>query len=563
MVRLILFFAAIVLAALGFSWLADLQGSIKFENIGGTATQPGMSFELNTVKVVVLLLVLVGMILLAWTVLKSFFTAPANIARSVRTRRETKGVTALNEGIIAVNAGDSKMATKLAKKASKSLAHQPMSALLKAQAAHLSGNPAAARRIYEAMLESPDTEVMGLRGLYDEARKENELIAAKQFAEKAITINPNLGWAIEGLLELQSRSGEWHAARQTLKLARFNAIIKKPQNNRLRAVLLTAEAMELEVHDADQALKYALEAHKLAKDLVPAAEIAGRILASKGNAGRAAKIVARTWEVMPHPDLAVIYAHARPGDSFHDRITRLETLSKKTPDSPEGAIAIAEVAIEANNWILARNALAPFLDDEPSERICTLMARIEGGEYGDKGRVREWLARAVTAPSAPVWLADGFISDHWLPVSPISGELDKFKWAVPPQSSNTHARLSHGEFAAVPTTQLQESTDKQNSLSKAELAPTATQSAQSDHEENHKVADAIVVEDKQNKARKTTSTAKPKLDQDKSHLKKSPPKSSGKTAKTITVAAQDKTKQKFVSPERAPDDPGTEKDITY
>ncbi len=561
MVRLILFFAAIVLAALGFSWLAELQGTIKFENIGGSEGQPGTTFELNTVKVVVLLLTLVAGLILAWTVLKGFFTAPGNIVRSVRTRRESKGITALNEGIIAVNAGDSKMAAKLAKKADKALVHRPMSALLKAQAAHLAGNPAAARRIYESMLKSPDTEVMGLRGLYNEARKENELIAAKQFAEKAIGINKNLGWAIEGLLELQSRSGEWHAARQTLKLARMNAIMDKPKVNRLRAVLLSAEAMELEVHDADQALKYALESHKLAKDLVLAAEVAGRILASKGKAGRAAKIVARTWELIPHPDLAVIYAHSQTGDSFRDRITRLETLSKKTPDSPEGSIAIAEVALEAKDWTLARKVLEPYLPEEPSERICTLMARIEGGEYGDKGRVREWLARAVNAPGDPAWIADGFISDHWLPVSPVSGELDRFKWSVPPQSPNSQNRLSHEEFIAITASQLKGSKDTSPKAEKISASPTKGKDGKK------QVSDAVVVEESKTKTQTQSPLAKPKLKQDKSHPTSTADSKTGSNtpAKTITVAAKSKenSKQKFVSSERAPDDPGTGKDINY
>ena len=43
-------------------------------------------------------------------------------------------------------------------------------------------------------------------------------------------------------------------------------------------------------------------------------------------------------------------------------------------------------------------ALQPLLAKNPDRRICALMARIEGGEKRDAGRVREWLARAVRAP---------------------------------------------------------------------------------------------------------------------------------------------------------------------
>ena len=58
------------------------------------------------------------------------------------------------------------------------------------------------------------------------------------------------------------------------------------------------------------------------------------------------------------------------------------------------------------------------------------MARIEAGE-GDKGREREWLARAVRAPRDRAWIADGYVSDRWLPVSPVTGAVDAFEWRAP------------------------------------------------------------------------------------------------------------------------------------
>ena len=61
------------------------------------------------------------------------------------------------------------------------------------------------------------------------------------------------------------------------------------------------------------------------------------------------------------------------------------------------------------------------------------MAEIEADEFGNKGRAREWLARAVHAPRDPVWTAQGFIAPEWMPVSPVSGELGAFEWKVPVQ----------------------------------------------------------------------------------------------------------------------------------
>jgi HemY protein len=59
------------------------------------------------------------------------------------------------------------------------------------------------------------------------------------------------------------------------------------------------------------------------------------------------------------------------------------------------------------------------------------MAEIEERESGDEGRAREWMGRALRAPRDPAWTADGYVSDRWMPVSPVSGRLDAFQWKVP------------------------------------------------------------------------------------------------------------------------------------
>jgi HemY protein len=60
-----------------------------------------------------------------------------------------------------------------------------------------------------------------------------------------------------------------------------------------------------------------------------------------------------------------------------------------------------------------------------------LMAELERGEHGDTGRARAWMLRAVRARHDPVWTADGYVSDRWRPVSPVTGRLDAFQWQTP------------------------------------------------------------------------------------------------------------------------------------
>ena len=74
---------------------------------------------------------------------------------------------------------------------------------------------------------------------------------------------------------------------------------------------------------------------------------------------------------------------------------------------------------------------SPITEQGLTRRVAALLARIEAEESGDKGRAREWLARAVTAPRDAAWIADGVTSDRWAPMSPVTGALDAFAWRVP------------------------------------------------------------------------------------------------------------------------------------
>ncbi len=424
MLRLIAFLIAIALIAAGLAWLADRPGDLAIN-------WQGYQIETSVFRAIVLLVALVAFALLIWSILRNIWYSPAAVGSVLSKRRQKLGIDALSSGMIALGAGDKAAAMRAAIQARKSLPNEPLTHLLRAQAAQLTGDRTTARRIFEAMLGSPDTEQLGLRGLFLEAQRERETEAARHFAERAVALNPKLPWAVDALFDLQCREGDWPGALETIGVARKNGHIERPAADRRRAVLLTAQAQAAEEADPERALSLALEAHGLAPNLVPAAAIAGRLLASRGNTPRATKILQRTWSRSPHPDLSAAYAYARIGDSPRDRLDRVRQLAALSPNSLEGPIAVATAAIEARQFDEARAALEPLLSSRMTQRVATLMARIEGEQFADKGRVREWLARAVNAPRDPAWTADGFVADRWMPVSPVSGALDAFQWRVP------------------------------------------------------------------------------------------------------------------------------------
>src|SRR2546421_104434 len=149
-------------------------------------------------------------------------------------------------------------------------------------------------------------------------------------------------------------TGDWAGALEALEALRHGGLIDKAAYRRRRAVLLTAL-----VHadpDAGSARAQALEAVKLAPDLVPAAAIAGRLLAEAGEQRKAAKVLEAAWRAHPHPDLAEAYAHLRSGASARERLARVETLVRQRPNHPEAAFAVARAALDAQEFATARAA---------------------------------------------------------------------------------------------------------------------------------------------------------------------------------------------------------------
>ena len=430
MIRLILYLVGVGLLATGLAWLADRPGQMLL-------TWQGYEIETTVFRAVVIFAILIGIAVFLWSLLRQLWNSPAAVGRMVNRRRQERGLEALSSGMIAIGAGDRSQAMRHAIQARKALPNEPLTHLLRAQAAQLSGDRTTARRIFEAMLGSKETEQLGLRGLFLEAEREGEHEAARQFADRALRLNPQLGWPIDALFELQCRASDWTGALDTLAAGKRNGHFERTIADRRRAVILTAQAQALEDTNADKALTLAMEAHNLAPDLVEAAAIAGRVFSSKGQTGKVARVIEQTWRRAPHPDLAIAYAYARSGDSPKDRLDRVKNLARTTPHSVEAPIAVAHAAIEAHDWTEARKALAPLVESRLSQRVCTLMARIEGEQFGNAGRVREWLARAANAPRDPAWTADGVVADRWAAISPVTGTLDAFQWKVPVEQKGT------------------------------------------------------------------------------------------------------------------------------
>jgi HemY protein len=344
-------------------------------------------------------------------------------------RRRARAHRAISHGLIAIGAGDMRAAQKCADEADRLAPREPLTLLLGAQVAQMAGDRVAAERAFHAMAHRADTRLLGMRGLYVEAQRRDDAAAAHHYAVQAAEAAPALPWAGQAVLEDRSTSGDWAGALAALDKMRQSGVVDKATYRRRRAVLVTARALAEGENDSGAAKALALEAVRLAPDLTPAAALAGRLLAEGGELRKAARVLETAWRAGPHPDIAEVYTHLRSGDSARDRLARVQILVRQG-GGIEGALAVARAAIDAHEFSTARAALRPFTA-APTQRVALMMAELEEVEHGDIGRTREWMTRALHAARDPAWTADGIVSDHWLPVSPVTGELDAFRWKAP------------------------------------------------------------------------------------------------------------------------------------
>jgi HemY protein len=423
MSRIILFLLLIALAAAGAAWIADQPGEVVFPWDGGRAHVTLLEFAVGFGSVVVAAM-------LAWSILRALWRLPEKIRRARRERRHARGRHAITQGLLAIGHGDSAAARLHADVARRHAAGDPLTLLLHAQSAQLDGNRDAAREAFQAMAMREDTRLLGLRGLFIEAQRADDVAAAVTIAEEALKTSPSSTWASQAVLGFRCSRADWTGALAILDNNLASGLIDKETYRRQRGVLLTARALELETIDRDQSREVVMEAVKLAPTLVPAAVLAAKYQSEAHQIRRAMRIVEAAWLAHPHPDLADAYAHVKLGDSARQRLVRIETLAAKAPGHLESALAVARAAIDASEFGKAREALAPFID-APTQRVAMLMAEIERIEHGDSGKARAWTLRAVRALHDPVWTADGYVSDRWRPVSPVSGRLDAFQWQMP------------------------------------------------------------------------------------------------------------------------------------
>lgn len=446
MKRLLAGLVLIAVLVAGAVYLADRPGSVSLVWDGWR-----IDTSVAVVVVAIIAVLIVGALLVR--VLRGILGAPGAFLRARRERRRREGYRALTQGMVAVAAGEPEEARRLARKADALLAEPPLTLLLQAQAAQLSGDEHAARSYFSAMLERPETEFLGLRGLLTQALKSGDDRAALELAERARQLRPKTGWALASLTELQARAGHWKAAQATLAQAVKRKALPPADGKRIEAALLLEQShAAAAAGDTRAALLLAERAQNADIAFAPAAVWNATLLRDAGRLRQAARGLEAAWRRAPEPALAEVYRTLAPGEAPLAQIKRLQRLADANPDHLETHLMMAEAALAARLWGEARRHLARAgVSDEgdttgpsPPARACRLMAEVEESERGDGALARRWLSRAATTASDATYVCAkcGTESARWVSRCPQCRAFASFEWRVPARATRLPSNMA-------------------------------------------------------------------------------------------------------------------------
>ena len=382
------------------------------------------------------ILVILGMIGF-WT-LRRLSGVPQNFDDFLKRNKRREGFRALTNGLVAVSAGDHETAQRCAEKAD-TLLHDPtLTLLLQTESAQLIGDEGAVRKYLTELIKRPETAFLGVRGLLAQAMRYEEFTAALKLARRAYEMQPTNRWLLKTYFMLLVRLDEWREAETILKEAiRLNVFSAETGLRHYVAVLLGMSDHARSRAHAGEALQYAAKALKNDGSSIPAAKRLVDMLIESGKPKEAIKVIQQVWPQNPHPELAAHWLRLSPNPDAQAKINWLMQLAGLNKDTTETNMAIANLAIEAHMFELAREHLGAASQTRPeSQRLKRTEAQLEK-MLGNDDAAFQILNNLLDKPSGdPSWVCEECGAVHWIWDQNCHAchSFDSMIWTIPSNS---------------------------------------------------------------------------------------------------------------------------------
>ncbi|WP_286829513.1 MULTISPECIES: heme biosynthesis protein HemY [Kordiimonas] len=436
MIRLFLWVSAILLVAFAAARLADNPGAVTIDFAG---LRVYTSFASMVLAAAVVAATTASIVWLVGWIRRDM---PV-LGKNAEIKRQGRGLKMLNQSLVALSAGDHKLARKLVEQAEVLLPPQPMVHLIAAEAATRAGDHKAAQARYHALEKTEDGRFLGLRGLVQEARRLGRENEALRLARTAFHENRKSPWVLKTLFALEVAAGNWAEAEEALAKVSREKLLESETVTRHKAALTFAQATEQNLKgDRDAARKTFKKTLQLRPDFAPAAAALAKLEFASGNKKRAEKIVKDVWSRAPHPTLAKVYKELDASESGADWLKRVRTLTDANPEDAQSMLLLADALMDAREYDAAKPVLEKLTRDAPTRAAWQYRLALAHALGENPDPIEAALAHAEDGAR---WVCTdcGHTPKGWAPLCGGCGAFDSFRWHA--GEAVAHARKDPGE----------------------------------------------------------------------------------------------------------------------
>ncbi len=420
MFKVFLFSIILIFLSLIAGWVGTKPGSVRIIWL-----DYDIKTSISVTLVFLSIIVLISFIF--YNFIFSVIKTKNKIKKNIISRREDRSIDSLNKGIVALISGDRELAEKLSrdtKHVPKSLL--PLGILLSAHSAHLNNNKKLATTYFEQMLGHKELEFLGLRGLMLQAKLESEKI---KYARRAYLLNPKSDWILNNLFKLESKLGNWREAEKILRNSKQFNLEDSIKFNRKISITIYQQAKVYAEDQVTAKLKKYTEAFDLSPNLVPLSVDLADLYYRNNRYRRANKVIEKTWNLNPHPDLYELFKNINKLESpakFLRQTIKLSERSDKT--NIEVCLSKAEAYYLVKDYHKAKEILKSLIEKKIDKRSYILMGKIEEEENGPLV-AKKWYTYDKEL-SLPLWVCMN--CDHknniWLPICDKCNSFDSYGW---------------------------------------------------------------------------------------------------------------------------------------
>ena len=234
-------------------------------------------------------------------------------------------------------------------------------------------------KIFQKMLLSQETLLIGLKGLYFKAKEKQDWILCNQYIEKIKTNFQTLAWVFQEDFELQCILKNWDIASISLEKLRKNFDLPKEEYKEKKAFILQQqdyfkEAFELQPDNTQIALGYA-----------------------KQNPKKAKTILEKNFSFNPSWEIYLAYKELITQEKPIKQIKFISELTDKYPTHKITFLAKADIAVSCQLWGMAKGFLEEYLNYyDLTPQIALLMADAERYGWNHQEEAKKWEEKALS-----------------------------------------------------------------------------------------------------------------------------------------------------------------------